>query len=716
MEILISRISESGYNSEIGDLLIIRDYLEPGVPYVAMRMLPAILGILLVPIAFLTLRYMGCKTSTAFLAAVFITFENGLATQSRHILLDSPLIFFTALTALMWVNFLNHQKEPFSFWWWSWLTLTGAGLGATVSVKWVGLFTIAMIGVATLMQLWELLGDTRVSSQTFVRHFIARAICLILVPIVFYMMMFGIHFAVLQNSGDGDGFMSSKFQHTLRGHGMADTFADVALGSRISLKHVNTQGGYLHSHKHNYPTGSKQQQITLYPHRDENNDWLVLNTTDTLNYTLVDPIYIKNGDVIRLDHIMTKKKLHSHDHRPPITEVDYQNEVSAYGFENFEGDANDHWRVEIDSGSRSDSQSYERLRSLRTTFRLQHVLSGCYLFSHKVKLPEWGFEQQEVTCVKGGTKPNTLWYVETNTHPNLPENAQKVNYDRPSFFSKFWELQKVMWRTNAGLTDSHAYQSTPSSWPTLRRGINFWSLENRKIYLIGNPLVWYMSTLALVVYAGIKGLLILRSKRGYEDYNNSTVMFYDNAALFLFLGWALHYLPFFLMARQLFLHHYFPALYFAVLLLALGYDLATAKLKPQLRAQVTILVAIAVVITFTWFSPLTYGNPWTKAGCRRMMWRSTWDFDCNLYHDSYDQYSPGVKGAMQTSAVDPAGKITTGMEDKPLAPNEAEPAGMGIGGQHHMGKQAPASPKAEAAAAGARVEKVQWAEGVEPDE
>lgn len=26
----------------------------------------------------------------------------------------------------------------------------------------------------------------------------------------------------MQNGGDGDGFMSSEFQHTLRGHGMND--------------------------------------------------------------------------------------------------------------------------------------------------------------------------------------------------------------------------------------------------------------------------------------------------------------------------------------------------------------------------------------------------------------------------------------------------------------------------------------------------------------
>lgn len=29
-----------------------------------------------------------------------------------------------------------------------------------------------------------------------------------------------------------------------------------------------------------------------------------------------------------------------------------------------------------------------------------------------------------------------------------------------------------MWQTNAGLTDRHAYDSRPSSWPLLKRGIN----------------------------------------------------------------------------------------------------------------------------------------------------------------------------------------------------------------------------------------------------
>ena len=53
----------------------------------------------------------------------------------------------------------------------------------------------------------------------------------------------------------------------------------------------------------------------------------------------------------------------------------------------------------------------------------------------------------------------------------VSDDAEKVNYKIPGFLAKFWELQQVMWTTNAGLTDRHAYDSRPLSWPRLRRGI-----------------------------------------------------------------------------------------------------------------------------------------------------------------------------------------------------------------------------------------------------
>lgn len=225
-----------------------------------MRAVPAILGVALVPVTYLLLRALECNTSTALLGSVLVTFENGLVTQSRLILLDSFLMFFTGLSVFCWASFRNEDKrKPFTEVWWTWLLMTGLSLGAVVSCKWVGLFTIATVGFSTVRQLWILLGDQSVAPRTFMRHFFARAVCLIGVPVIFYMAMFEIHFAILQNSGDGDGFMSAEFQHTLGGRGMKDEYADVSIGSTITLRHLNTQGGYLHSHAHNYPTGSKRE-------------------------------------------------------------------------------------------------------------------------------------------------------------------------------------------------------------------------------------------------------------------------------------------------------------------------------------------------------------------------------------------------------------------------------------------------------------------------
>lgn len=661
----------AGFNGDFDFKEIGKDYLEPGVPYVAMRLFPALCGIFLAPTMFLTLKAAGCRTSTAILGAGLIIFENGLLTQARLILLDSPLMITTAFTALAFTCFTNQQElgptKAFQPSWWFWLVMTGLGLGATVSIKWVGLFTIAWVGLLTLVQLWVMLGDYKhVTIRAFSKHFMARVFCLIVIPLTFYMAMFGIHFLCLSNPGDGDGFMSSEFQSTLNSKGMQDVPADVLMGSRVTIRHVNTQGGYLHSHPLMYPTGSKQQQITLYPHKDENNIWLLENQTQPLDihgepingtnawFNLPEPPYIQDGSVLRLYHQPTHRRLHSHDVRPPITEADWQNEVSAYGYEGFDGDANDFFRVEIVKKKSRSGISQERLRTIDTKFRLVHLMTGCVLFSHKVKLPDWASEQQEVTCARGGTLPNSLWYIESNEHPQLGDSADKVNYANPGFFGKFWELQKVMWKTNAGLVESHAWDSRPPSWPILRRGINFWGKDHRQIYLMGNPIIWWSATAAVALYILFKGLAVLRWQRSFNDYANPIFKRFDYEIGTSVLGWALHYFPFFLMQRQLFLHHYFPALYFAIIALCQVFDFATARVagfglkeNPIVNRVSALSFLVLSMVVFGLFSPLAYGNAWTKADCNRVKLFSTWDFDCNTFLDSYDAYSslPAVPAA-----------------------------------------------------------------------
>lgn len=544
--------------------------------------------------------------------------------------------------------------------WWFWLSFTGLALGATASVKWVGLFTIAWVGSLTVLQLWSLLGDAaNVSPATWLKHFFARLWCLVAIPVGFYMAMFAIHFTCLRNPGEGDGFMSSEFQATLNSKAMRDVAADVALGARVSIRHLNTQGGYLHSHASMFPTGSKQQQITLYPHKDENNIWLVENQTypdaadsaadsaaGISGFDATDPpVWVRDGAIIKLYHMATDRRLHSHDHRPPVTEAEWQNEVSAYGHKGFEGDSNDMFRVEIVKKLSDGPVAKERLRTIQTKFRLIHIMTGCALFSHKVKLPAWGFEQQEVTCARGGTVPNSIWYVESNEHPQLGPTAEMTNYRNPGFLGKFWELQKVMWRTNAGLVESHTWDSRPQSWPVLRRGINFWSKDHRQIYLIGNPVVWWSSTAAVAIYALFKAVAVLRWQRGYRDYAVTHFRRFDYEVGVAVLAWALHYFPFFFMQRQLFLHHYLPALYFAVVALAQVFDFVAFRIRAFGLSKLPVagwsLVAVFLALSaaaYGLYSPLAYGNPWTKSQCNKVKLMDSWDWDCNNFLDSYADY------------------------------------------------------------------------------
>jgi len=50
--------------------------LEPEVPYVAMRLMPALLGIFLIPISYLTIKLSGLSSTASFLVATLVIFGN----------------------------------------------------------------------------------------------------------------------------------------------------------------------------------------------------------------------------------------------------------------------------------------------------------------------------------------------------------------------------------------------------------------------------------------------------------------------------------------------------------------------------------------------------------------------------------------------------------------------------------------------------------------
>ncbi|KAJ2374832.1 Protein O-mannosyltransferase 2, partial [Coemansia sp. RSA 2603] len=109
--------------------------------------------------------------------------------------------------------------------------------------------------------------------------------------------------------------------------------------------------------------------------------------------------------------------------------------------------------------------------------------------------------------------------------------------------------------------------------------------------------------------------------------------FWDTTKL-LWGGWALNYLPFYLMGRVTYLHHYLPALYFALLLLAFEIQCFVRwYLPPGAIWPVAGVATLAAAGVFWMFSPLTFGWERPVAELSHLCWLPWWNVvrDQNLF-------------------------------------------------------------------------------------
>ena len=579
--------------------------------YIGMRVFCVALGALLVPFSFVTTWDLTQSLTASITASSLVTFDVGLVTLSQYILLDPILLCFIFASFMGSSKILTTLKnKSFTLEWWFWMAWTGFFLSASVGVKFVGLFIVFVVGLQTAVNLWDILGDDGLSIIDVSKHLAARVFSLIILPIFLYIVYFWIHLTILSKSGSGDGFFSSAFQSQLEGNSLynASMPRHVAYGSVITLKNIKTGGGYLHSHWHLYPEGigSRQQQITGYSHKDENNQWLIKKYDTDPDPEKVD--LVKNNHLIRLQHVVTARNLHSHKEAAPMTKRHYQ--VTGYG-ENGTGDANDVWRLEILDPESED----EELKTVTSRFRLNHYFMKCALNCNSKQLPKWGYEQMEVTCNPNVNDKGTIWNIEDNIYAKLPNVSVKLY--APSFLERFIESHAVMFQGNSGLKPKEGeVTSRPWHWPINYRG-QFFSGHDYKIYLLGNPIIWWSNLGLISIYLLIQFIILIRDQRGCQvsevtkEANDRLTL----AGSWLFIAWFMHYVPFFAMGRVLYFHHYFPASVFSCLLSGVVLDyliwslpyMMIGKRKELLSHFLTGSLLAIIAYSFYLFSPLAYG-------------------------------------------------------------------------------------------------------------
>ena len=207
-------------------------------------------------------------------------------------------------------------------------------------------------------------------------------------------------------------------------------------------------------------------------------------------------------------------------------------------------------------------------------------------------------------------------------------NQKNSELKTPSMLNKFTELNKEMYKANKNLTTGHPYSSFWYTWPLMTRPIYYWVRDNpsagsgqaARIYLLGNPITWWGSTIA-VIFLAISLLsekLKVKSSKLFEN---------DFISYFLLGGWTINLLPFVGIKRAMFLYHYFTAFIFAVITLVYIIDrfdeLTTGKTSKNPRKLFVGLIVCASIF-FVFFAPLSYGLNMSDKQYEARFWLSSW--------------------------------------------------------------------------------------------
>lgn len=428
-------------------------------------------------------------------------------------------------------------------------------------------------------------------------------------------------------------------------------------GDHFRLEHLST-GRFLHSHQVDPPLSNKEKQheVSCYGHNpsrfsDGNDNWKI----EIVN-SVGDSITPEEDGTQLLDRM--RSNVSSVLKWKTTTKVADQTPVSSVR---------------------------PAIRTLRTHFRLRHIGASCYLHSRNKLLPSWSFNQNEMTCGTETLRKNQIFFIESASHPSIPPSEEKKVSLKPlSFWNKFVEYNSFIWSSKLQNEEgfeqgNNAFQSGPLDWPLARKVVGFWSgddvplpesrrsekiaaftseaeqdrqiqrdqreheritklyydsYQNQKIYLVGNPVVWYLSFAAII---GISLALLSSTLFGHLQFKDISDGILGSlrldASIPLLIYYSSTYIPFFFIGAGKFLQNYLPSLYSSLLLSVVLFDSITRKnlpprkiISPLLRGFISALVIIAAVAFFVRLAPLSYG--FKIRNCRAMEIFSTWNLNC----------------------------------------------------------------------------------------
>ena len=135
---------------------------------------------------------------------------------------------------------------------------------------------------------------------------------------------------------------------------------------------------------------------------------------------------------------------------------------------------------------------------------------------------------------------------------------------------------------------------------------------------------------SMLVFACAPGMTASSSTISLEirlftgELNQAHIDHIHYSGLYPVIGWVLHYVPFAVMARVTYVHHYYPALYYAILTFGFCVDWLTQKLNAKALWLTYALLYAMIIGTFVYFRVIVFGIEGSSQQWAHLSWLSGW--------------------------------------------------------------------------------------------
>eukprot|EP01137_Pigoraptor_chileana_P009446 Opistho-2@57730 len=284
-----------------------------------MRTTSAVFGATLAPLAFVTLVDGGVALPYALLGGALVLFDNALHTHSRLILLDAPLLAGVALCVWLVVKVRVSRTRPpsFSVRWWACMAATGLAMALAVGTKLNGVFIALFVGYYAARDVVVVVAESVLDIETedwvpVGRHFGARFLCLVGLPVAAYVALFAMHFAMFNGPGPGDLFMSAGYRNHLLMRSVEWGPSHAAFGSVVHLRVADADAdadantpAYLHMRDVELPSGIRSAAVALLSVRSRANAWSIETPLLSTGPRDSGGRLLRAGDEFSLRHVVT---------------------------------------------------------------------------------------------------------------------------------------------------------------------------------------------------------------------------------------------------------------------------------------------------------------------------------------------------------------------------------------------------------------------------